>query len=133
MIPISRIATLDWRCQRTSRDTSISMGYMAEAYIDFGPIFMFLPIAGLGLFIGAFYRRLLSRPGLGAALGVALAPFALMPALFLEISSLKLIPALGLSIVSCWLILNFLAPRIFGLPHKARRRRSNLPLLDVRT
>ncbi len=110
-----------------SQGTSISMGYMAEAFIDFGPIFMFLPIAGLGLFLGAFYRKLISQPGLGAALGVALAPFALMPALLTETSSLKLVPALGLSIISCWLILNFLAPRIFGLPRKSRQRRSFSP------
>jgi hypothetical protein len=105
----------------TSRETSVSMGYMAEAYIDFGATFMFLPIAGFGLFLGAFYRRLLSRPGLGAALGVALAPFALMPALLSETSSLKSVPALFLSIISCWLILNILAPRFFGLPRKSRR------------
>ena len=116
-----------------SRGASISMGYMAEAYIDFGPILMFLPIAVLGLILGSFYRRLLSQSGLGAALGVALAPFALMPALFLETSSLKLVPALGLSIISCWLILNFLAPRIFGLSHKSKRRRNAVPILDVRT
>jgi hypothetical protein len=112
------------RVATASQGTSISMGYMAEAYIDFGPVLMFLPIAGLGLFLGAFYRRLLSQPGLGAALGVALAPFALMPALSTETSSLKLVPALGLSIISCWIIMRILAPRLFGLSRKARRRRS---------
>lgn len=111
-----------------SQGTSISVGYMTEAFIDYGPIYMFLPIAGLGLFIGTFYRRLLSQSGLGAALGSALAPFALMPALLSETSSLKLIPALGLSIVSCWLILNFLAPRLFGLPRNTRQRRTISPI-----
>ncbi len=115
-----------------SQGTSISMGYMTEAYIDFGPVFMFLPIAALGLFLGAFYRRLLSQPGLGAALGVALAPFALMPALLSESSSLKLVPALGLSIVSCWVVLNVLAPRFFGLPRKARRRGNVRPIHSLR-
>ena len=107
-----------------SQGTSISMGFMAEAYIDFGPVFMFLPIGGLGLFLGFFYRRLLSQPGLGAALGVALVPFALMPAHLTETSSLKLVPALGLSIISCWIILRVLAPRLFGLPRKTNRRRN---------
>jgi len=110
--------------RNASQGTSISMGYMTEAYIDFGPLYMFIPIAGLGLFLGAFYRRLLSQPGLGAALGVALAPFALMPALLSETSSLKLVPALGLSIISCWIILRVLAPRLFGLPRKTNRRRN---------
>ena len=107
-----------------SRGTSVSMGYVAEAYIDFGLVFMFLPIGGLGLFLGWFYRRLLSQPGLGAALGVALVPFALMPAHLTETSSLKLIPALGLSMISCWIILHVLAPRLFGLARKRNRRRN---------
>jgi hypothetical protein len=102
--------------------TSISMGYMAEAYIDFGPIFMFLPIAGLGLFLGGFYRRLLIQPGAGAVLGMALAPFALMPALFAETSSLKMVPALVLSIIPCWVVLNVLGPRLFGTPRKGKLR-----------
>ena len=116
----------------TSRHTSISMGYMAEAYIDFGAPFMFLPIAGFGLFLGTFYRRLLSRPGLGAALGVAIVPFALMPALFSETSSLKSIPALFLSIISCWLVLNVLGPQLLGLPRKMGRHRDPWPIRNLR-
>jgi hypothetical protein len=117
-----------FRVATASEGASISLGYMAEAYIDFGYIFMFLPIAGLGLFLGTFYRRLMSLSGPGVAFGVALAPFALMPAHLSETSSLKLVPALGLSIVSCWLILNFLAPRFFGLPRQSRQIRNILPV-----
>jgi hypothetical protein len=108
--------------------TSISMGYMAEAYIDFGPLFMFVPIAALGLFIGYFHRWLLSRPGDGAVLGMALAPFALMPALLAETSALKLIPALGLSVIACWVILNVLAPRLFRLGPSGRTLRNPGPV-----
>ena len=36
--------------------TSISMGYMAESYIDFGPWGMFVPIFLLGLLWGLIYR-----------------------------------------------------------------------------
>ena len=36
--------------------TSISIGYMGESYIDFGPIGMFLPIFLLGLLYGFIYR-----------------------------------------------------------------------------
>jgi hypothetical protein len=120
------------RIGTASQGASISMGYMAEAYIDFGYIFMFLPIAGLGLFLGLFYRRLMSQSGLAVAFGVALAPYALMPALLSETSSLKLVPALGLSVVSSWLILNFLAPRLFGLPRKSRRSSNFSPIQSQR-
>ena len=95
--------------------TSISMGYMAEAYIDFGPILMFVPIAMLGLFLGYFYRWLIVRPGAEAVLGAALAPFALMPASDLGTSVLKLVPALILSIIPCWAVLKVLGTRLFGL------------------
>ncbi len=95
--------------------TSISMGYMAEAYIDFGPILMFVPIAMLGLFLGYFYRWLIVRPGAEAVLGVVLAPFALMPASNVETSVLKLIPALVLSIIPCWVVLKVLGKRLFRL------------------
>ena len=36
--------------------TSIGIGYMAESYVDFGPVLMFLPILLLGVFYGLIYR-----------------------------------------------------------------------------
>lgn len=39
--------------------SSISMGYFAESYIDFGPVGMMLPIFGVGLAWGLIYRYLL--------------------------------------------------------------------------
>ena len=112
--------------------TSISMGYMAEAYIDFGPIFMFVPIAMLGLFLGYFYRWLMVRPGAEAVLGAALAPFALMPASNLETSVLKLVPALILSIIPCWAVLKLLGPRLFGLRRMGRANPGIRPVRRIR-
>ena len=43
------------------RGTSVSMGYMAESYIDFGPILMFVPIFALGLALGLITRYLVLR------------------------------------------------------------------------
>ena len=36
-------------------NTSIAFGYSAEAYIDFGLPWMFLPVLGFGIFVGACY------------------------------------------------------------------------------
>jgi hypothetical protein len=47
----------------TTRGTSVSLGYMAESYIDFGSVLMFLPIAILGLMWGGGYRYFLTRSG----------------------------------------------------------------------
>lgn len=96
----------------TDQGTSISMGYMAEAYIDFGPILMFLPIAALGVSIGAFYRWLLHQPGYRAAVGASLAPYALMPAHLAETSILKMVPSLILTLLASIVVIKFLAPLI---------------------
>jgi hypothetical protein len=40
----------------TAQGTSIGIGYMAESYVDFGPMFMFVPIFFLGMFYGFIYR-----------------------------------------------------------------------------
>ena len=89
---------------------SISMGYIAEAYIDFGPVRMFAAIAALGLYMGGLYRWLLGQQGSKLALGAALAPMALMPAHALESSSFKIIPPLVLSLIGCWFIISVLSP-----------------------
>jgi len=36
--------------------TSIGIGYVAESYVDFGPVWMFVPIFLLGFFYGLIYR-----------------------------------------------------------------------------
>ena len=111
---------------------SISMGYMAEAYIDFGPVMMFTVIAALGLYMGALYRWLLGQKGLKVALGAALAPMALMPAHLLESSSLKVVPPLVLSLIGCWFILSVLSKQMSRLqagrlrPVPARGKRPTL-------
>jgi len=43
--------------------TSVSLGYMAESYIDFGVPLMFVPIMLVGLMWGWIYRYFLSRQG----------------------------------------------------------------------
>jgi hypothetical protein len=48
---------------------------MAESYIDFGPVGMFVPIFLLGVFYGLIYRYFIARKNfrvLGFALGTAL-------------------------------------------------------------
>jgi hypothetical protein len=41
--------------------TSVSIGYVGESYIDFGPVLMFLPVIAVGCFWGSGYRWLASR------------------------------------------------------------------------
>lgn len=41
--------------------TSIGIGYIAESYVDFGPVGMFAPIFLLGIFCGLIYRMCISH------------------------------------------------------------------------
>ena len=47
------LASMNWV---PKRGTSISIGYMGETYIDFGPVWMMPVIAGFGYFLGRIYR-----------------------------------------------------------------------------
>ena len=58
-----------------NRATSISLGSFADAYIDFGPVLMFVPIFLFGLLIGTYYRLLHKRGIWGIVLT---APFFLL-------------------------------------------------------
>ena len=40
---------------------SFSLGLVAERYIDYGPLFMFLPIFGFGLMLGYIYKYIISH------------------------------------------------------------------------
>jgi hypothetical protein len=63
------------RVAGTEEGTSIGIGYMAESYIDFGPVGMFAPIFLLGVFYGLIYRYFVARKdfrAIGFAFGTAL-------------------------------------------------------------
>ena len=73
------------------RGTSIGIGYVAESYVDFGPIFMFLPILLLGLFYGLIYRFYVVRSEsklICSAIGSAILIFN---AYTIETSNVKLV------------------------------------------
>jgi hypothetical protein len=95
-----------------AQGTTISLGYMTEAYIDFGMILMFFPIAVLGAGVGVFYRWLLHQPDYKGVVGACVAPFALMPAHLAETSILKMIPSLILTLLASIVIIKILAPMV---------------------
>jgi hypothetical protein len=58
--------------------TSIGLGYMAQSYVDFGPLGMFVPIFLLGVFYGVIYRFFSNTKHkiLGLAIATALLIFS---------------------------------------------------------
>lgn len=94
--------------------TSISMGYVAESYIDFGPWFMMLPIAALGWAYGRFYRWMVTYRYSRGVIGMGLATATLYPAAYLESSITKLFGGLVVAAMVAWLIARVVVPRLKG-------------------
>jgi hypothetical protein len=71
--------------------SSISLGYAAESYIDFGPVGMFVPILALGVLWGAAYRWLVRRSD-SRLLGLAAATTVILTgAILFEASNIKVL------------------------------------------
>lgn len=48
---------------RASQGTSISMGYFCDLFIDFGLVWMIIPLIGIAYLIGSFYKYILKGRG----------------------------------------------------------------------
>ena len=91
--------------------TQISLGYMTDAYIDFGEFGMMPVLFLVGLAIGRLYRWVLYGVRTYGLAGLAMAPVALMPAAAFEVSSAKLVGGLFAQILAVWLVARFIVPR----------------------
>jgi hypothetical protein len=109
------------------RGTSISMGYVAETYIDFGVPLMFVPLLMLGILWGAIYRILLRAPRSLLVLNYGLAISVLLPLYQFEINNVKLLGGLLMSFIVALLIQRFVLPRL--VPHLAAKGRPRVPAL----
>ena len=91
--------------------TSISIGYMGESYVDFGPFWMFVPIFLVGVWRGLMFRFFLRKPE------QALAGYAFAVALFtqtyqLEAATGKLLGSVLMRFIVLALIFQFVVPRV---------------------
>ncbi|HEX4410984.1 MAG TPA: hypothetical protein VH206_19615 [Xanthobacteraceae bacterium] len=92
-------------------DTEIPLGYMAESYIDFGPIGMFVPIGLLGLLIGLEYRYFATRRSY-LVFSYGLLPVVFGTVITYEETAIKI---LGGNLIVCivsYLALRFVVPAI---------------------
>lgn len=103
--------------------TSISLGYIAESYIDFGPVFMAFPLFLWGWFIGWTFR-ILVRGTRFPLLGYANATVLLtLNTAALETSNLKLVAGTVLGLLVQYLVQRYLGNdllRLLSTGHKAR-------------
>ena len=96
-----------------AQGTSISMGYMAESYIDFGPVFMYVPIVILGACLGGMYRYFVTR-GPPRLLGYAVAVAVVISANQFGIHVSKLVGSMLMSFIVMALLLKFALPYVEG-------------------
>jgi hypothetical protein len=103
-------------------NTSIGIGYVGESYIDFGPIFMFVPIFLLGVFYGLINRFFIAKTQyklLGSAFGVSVLVFN---AYAIESSNAKILGGtLSVALASA-VIYRLFASTIMGLLQRSTPR-----------
>lgn len=95
----------------TSEGTSISLGYIAEAYIDFGQYGMLAELLGIGFFYGVVYRKLLRWRRSGRLLGNAIATAALITVGSMDNSFTKVFGGVIVSLLAASVIAAFVVPR----------------------
>ncbi|MBC7624919.1 MAG: hypothetical protein H7232_16215 [Aeromicrobium sp.] len=96
--------------------TSVSLGYMAESYIDFGPWLMMPPIFALGWMLGRFYRWMVEYRRSRGAFGTGLAIATLFQAAFLESSITKLFGGLVVAMLMSWVVARWFVPKFYTAP-----------------
>jgi hypothetical protein len=91
--------------------TSVSLGWIAENYIDFGEHLMMGAIFFIGYFYGLIYQWCLYGSRTNGLLGLACATAVLVPALALENSFTKTFGGIVVSLLIVWLIAKVAVPR----------------------
>jgi hypothetical protein len=90
--------------------TSISIGYMGETYIDFGPWGMMGVIAIFGFTLGRLYRFFLTSPKTRGVLGLGLSTAVMFVMTPIETSITKSVGGIIVSFIMAWLLVTFVIP-----------------------
>jgi len=91
--------------------TQISMGYIAESYIDFSEVGMMGAILLFGYFMGRIYKWCVHHPNAHGIFGFGLASVTLMQASSIGFSSAKLFGGIVVTVLIDALLLSFIIPR----------------------
>lgn len=110
------------------RGTSISLGWMAESYIDFGRYGMFAGIFAVGLAYGRIYRLISFNRATGPLLGGALAMAVLRPAAALESSLTKVAGGVAVSLLVALLLIRVVLPQLCAWALNTPAQRQPAPL-----
>jgi len=92
--------------------TSVSMGYVAESYIDFGKFGMFAPILLLGVLLGWMYRFFVTRKNIPTFIGYGLAVVVLLEAYKFETTNTKLLGAIVTAFLVAFVVQKYLVRKL---------------------
>jgi len=109
------------------RGTSISIGWVGETYIDFGPWGMMLGAMAIGGFYGLIYRLLTTWRRTKGILGFGMATAVLLPVSFMETSITKAIGGVVASGLVALLLAQFVVPLVSPWLANYRRVRGRAP------
>ena len=91
--------------------TSISLGYVAESYIDFGAWGMLPMLSLIGYFYGQIYRQFLRLRRIDSLLGMAIAVATLLQVALIENSFTKVFGGVVATLLAAALLVLFIIPR----------------------
>ena len=100
--------------EQAGNTTEIPLGYLAETYIDFGPIWMFPALFIVGLVMGLMYRYFLTRPRY-LVFGYGFALVTISVAFTVESSVVKLTGGVLMTFIIMALCHRFLVPHVHRL------------------
>ena len=103
-------------------DTSVSLGYVAELYVDFGPYGTVLGTFIMGLLIGRTYRYVSSSRSLPAVMNYGLAVMLAMTMTQFDQALIKMVGAFVTTFVMILVLRRFVLPHLLKVLGPARGR-----------
>jgi hypothetical protein len=97
-----------------AQDTSISIGYFGDAYIDFGWPGMYVVLLVVGLMLGAVYRIVLQLRNVNPVLAFGAASSIFLNTALFEVTLIKLIGGVLTNLIVVYVI------GVFALPAASR-------------
>jgi hypothetical protein len=96
----------------TRQGAAFSLGYFADAYVDFGPVGMFIPIALIALIVGFVYRTLYLQKQLNLFFRFAIINVVLKIFMSFENDGLFLFGRLITGFLTFYLLARFVFPKL---------------------
>ncbi len=112
-----------------AQGTSVSLGYVAESYIDFGKYGMFAPILALGILLGWFYRFFLTRQNIPIFIGYGLVVTVLLEAFKFETAAVKFLGAIVTAFLVAYVIQRFFVRKLARRLVAKRKNQGIRPLM----